>query len=109
MSSANWVFFASLAVAGLRYLGGITSVAGAVIGGVLGAGGLVAVIGNYHNKGFTPYLALVGGVGMILTAVIHPEGQAPFWQPAIQYLGTWLTTAARARSSRRPSAGSCPA
>jgi hypothetical protein len=74
------------------YLGGITSVNGALLGGVLSAGGLVAVFGNYHNKGFTPYVVLVGGVGMVLTAILHPEGQAPFWQPALQYLGRWLTT-----------------
>jgi len=59
---------------------------------VISAGGVAAVFGNYHNKGFTPYLVLVGGVGMVLTAIIHPEGQAPFWQPALQYLGRWLTT-----------------
>jgi branched-chain amino acid transport system permease protein len=111
VSSANWVFFASLAALAFCYLGGITSVAGAVIGGVLGAGGLVAVIGDYHNKGFTQYLALVGGLGMILTAVIHPEGQAPFWQPAVRYLGTWLKTAplsAKLRAVKRVVPGMIP-
>lgn len=92
VSSANWVFGASLAVLAFAYLGGITSVAGAVIGGVIGAGGLVAVMGNYHNPGFTPYVALLGGVGMILTAIIHPEGQAPFWQPSVRYFGNWIST-----------------
>jgi branched-chain amino acid transport system permease protein len=92
VSSANWVFLASLAVLAFAYLGGITSINGAIVGGVIGAGGLVAVFGNYHNPGFTPYVALLGGVGMILTAIIHPEGQAPFWQPALQYFGRWITT-----------------
>ncbi len=92
VSSAGWVFFASLAVLAFCYLGGVTSVAGAILGGAIGAGGIAAVIGNYHNEGFTQYLALVGGVGMILTAIIHPEGQAPFWQPPVRYLGSWLTS-----------------
>ena len=92
VSSANWVFFASLAMLAFCYLGGVTSINGAMIGGLIGAGGLAAVFGTYHNEGFTPYVSLVGGLGMILTAVIHPEGQAPFWQPSLQYLGRWLTS-----------------
>lgn len=92
ISSANWGFGFSLAALAFVYLGGITSVNGALFGGVIASGGLAGAIGDYHNKGFTPYLALVGGVGMILTAIIHPEGQAPFWQPALQYFGRWLTS-----------------
>lgn len=92
VSSANWAFGFSLAALAFVYLGGITSVAGAVLGGLIGAGGLAAVFGDYHNRGFTPYIALVGGVGMVLTAIIHPEGQTPFWQPAVQYLGKWITS-----------------
>ena len=92
ISSANWGFGFSLAALAFVYLGGITSVNGALLGGVIAAGGLAGAFGDYHNKGFTPYLALVGGVGMILTAVVHPEGQAPFWQPALQYFGRWLTS-----------------
>lgn len=92
VSSANWGFGFSLSALAFVYLGGITSVNGALFGGVIASGGLAGAIGDYHNKGFTPYLALVGGVGMILTAIIHPEGQAPFWQPALQYFGRWLTS-----------------
>ena len=92
VSSAGWVFGASLGVLAFAYIGGITSVNGALIGGLAAAGGLAAVFGNYHNPGFTPYVALLGGLGLILTAIIQPGGQAPFIQPGLQYFGRWLTT-----------------
>jgi branched-chain amino acid transport system permease protein len=92
ISSASWVFFASLAILAFVYLGGITSVAGAMVGGLLTAGGLIPVFGNYHNPGFTKYVVIVGGIGMIFTAVRQPIGIAPTLQPALQYLGQWITS-----------------
>jgi branched-chain amino acid transport system permease protein len=92
ISSASWVFFASLAILAFVYLGGITSVAGAMVGGLLAAGGLIPTFGNYHNPGFTKYVVIVGGIGMIFTAIRQPIGIAPTLQPALQYLGSWLTS-----------------
>ena len=39
------------------------------------------------------YLGILGGIGLILTAIIHPEGIAPYFQPSIRYLGNWIVSA----------------
>jgi ABC-type branched-subunit amino acid transport system permease subunit len=97
ISSSSWVFFASLATLAFAYLGGITSVNGAIIGGIIASNGLVAAFGNYHNPGFTKYVYMLGGVGMVLTAILQPSGQAPFWQPGVQYFARWVSSGPRSK------------
>jgi branched-chain amino acid transport system permease protein len=68
--------FASLTVLAFAYLGGIASVSGAVLAGVVAPNGL-----NFNfleNILHIPqsYATLIGGVGLILTAVQNPEGLA---------------------------------
>ncbi len=36
------------------------------------------------------YIAPLTGLGIIVTAIIHPEGIAPFFQPAMRHMGNWL-------------------
>jgi branched-chain amino acid transport system permease protein len=93
VSSASWGFFLSLGFLAFVYLAGITSINGAIIGGLLAAGGLVTAFGDYHYRGLTDYVSILGGIGLVLTAILHPEGQAPFFQPAMRYLGSWLVHA----------------
>jgi len=93
ISSASWVFFAGLAFLAFAYLGGITSVNGAMIGGLLAPTGLITVMGSHHTPGLIDYTAIMGGAGMIFTAIRQPAGLAPTFQPLIQYLGRWLKTA----------------
>jgi branched-chain amino acid transport system permease protein len=74
----SYGLFASLATFAFVYLGGITSLYGAVVGGLLVGGGLVAQIINEHaSGGFEQYVPVVGAVGLILTAILNPEGIAP--------------------------------
>jgi len=35
----------------------------------------------------------MGGIGIVLTAIIHPAGQASIFQPLMQHLGGWLVKA----------------
>ena len=94
VSSANFPYTASLALLAFAYLGGITSINGAVVGGLLVAGGLAAVTSNYfYASTIESYLGIIGGLGMILTAIIHPEGIAPFMQGSLRYAGNWLLSA----------------
>ncbi len=94
VSSANFPYTASLAVLAFAYLGGITSINGAAIGGLLVAGALAPVTSNYfYASTIERYLGIIGGIGMILTAIIHPEGIAPFMQPTLRYAGNWLVSA----------------
>lgn len=68
--------FASLTFLAFAYLGGIASVSGAVLAGVVAPNGL-----NFNflenilhiDQG---YATLIGGIGLILTAVQNPEGLA---------------------------------
>jgi branched-chain amino acid transport system permease protein len=93
VSSSNWVYGFSLAMLAFCYLGGITSVNGALVGGLLFANGLITVVAGHHSKGLVDYTSIIGGAAMIFTAIRNPAGIAPTLQPALQYLGKWLKTA----------------
>jgi branched-chain amino acid transport system permease protein len=94
VASANFPYTASLAVLAFAYLGGITSINGAVVGGLLVAGSLAPVTSNYfYASSIERYLGIIGGIGMILTAIIHPEGIAPYMQGPLRHAGRWLTSA----------------
>jgi branched-chain amino acid transport system permease protein len=93
VSSASWVFFASLAVLAFAFLGGITSINGALVGGLLFANGLITAFGQHHYNGVIGYSSIIGGAAMIFTAIHNPIGIAPRLQPAFQYLGSWLLKA----------------
>jgi branched-subunit amino acid ABC-type transport system permease component len=63
----------SLVYFAFAYLGGITSIFGAVIGGLLATGGIVFLALD-NAFGFGKYQTLIGGLGLILTAILNPEG-----------------------------------
>jgi branched-chain amino acid transport system permease protein len=95
VSSAGFVYQASLVFLAFAYLGGITSINGAIVGGLLAPAGFIAVTGNYffRDADITSYIAVIGGASLVFTAVVHPEGIAPFFQPMFQYFGRWLVRA----------------
>jgi branched-chain amino acid transport system permease protein len=69
--------FVGLALFAFVYLGGITSVYGAIIGGLMVSGGLIANTVNTHAGGaFEQYVPVVAAIGLIATAILHPEGIA---------------------------------
>ena len=51
VSSANFVFQASLTYLAFAYLGGITSVNGAIVGGLLAPSAIIAVTSNTRRPG----------------------------------------------------------
>jgi branched-chain amino acid transport system permease protein len=95
ISSANWLFFLSLSVLAFAYLGGITSINGAMIGGILFGNGLVTAIANhfFSNAISADLTSIIGGAALIFTAIHNPGGIAPRLQPAFRYLGSWLLKA----------------
>ncbi|HKY13669.1 MAG TPA: branched-chain amino acid ABC transporter permease/ATP-binding protein [Microthrixaceae bacterium] len=62
-----------LALFGTAYVAGITSVSGGLVGGVLAAGGLVAVL-TEEAFDLGEWFAIVTGVGLVITIVKNPEG-----------------------------------
>jgi branched-chain amino acid transport system permease protein len=75
LSYESFAAFQSLVVVAFAYLGGIGAVVGAFIAGSNFSGGLWAHL--FHAQGTAArVLQLVGGVGVMLTIVIHPDGVA---------------------------------
>ena len=92
VSSANFPYLASLAVLAFAYLAGITSVNGGIVGGFLVAGALIPVGGNYllSDANLAAYAVLFGGLGLVVTAIVHPSGIAPFFAGAWRVMGNWV-------------------
>lgn len=65
---------ASLTFLAFAFLGGITSVSGAVVGGMLVAGGVSFTALHLLFGVREEYALLIGGLGLTLTAVMNPEG-----------------------------------
>lgn len=65
----------SLSFFATAYLGGIATVSGAVVGGMLTANGLFFYFLDQEFS-FGKYVLLISGLGLILTAVLNPEGIA---------------------------------
>ena len=95
VSSANFVYQSSIVFLAFAYLGGITSINGAIVGGLLAPAGMVTVASNYfwQDAHIEQYTAIIGGASLILTAIIHPGGIAPFFQAIMQHFGRWLVSA----------------
>jgi branched-chain amino acid transport system permease protein len=87
--------FQSLSFLAFAYMGGISSVTGAVIGGFLVTNGLMfTILQNWI--GVSPnYTLLIGGLGLILTVVFNPDGIA----------GTWRAIGAKRRAKSAPAGG----
>jgi branched-chain amino acid transport system permease protein len=76
LSYESFGVFASLSVLAVAYLGGVASIAGALLGGLLVPGGLLAV-GLDDTTGLGPeHLLLASGLALVVIAVLAPEGLA---------------------------------
>jgi branched-chain amino acid transport system permease protein len=67
---------ASLTFLAFAYLGGISSVTGAVLGGFIVAGGISFTALQHWFHVDPRYTLLLGGLGLIVTAILNPEGIA---------------------------------
>jgi branched-chain amino acid transport system permease protein len=80
ISDTSFGFFASLTLLAFAYLGGISSVSGAVVAGFLAADGIGFKLINtgWDNLGvdFGRWTVLVGAIGLVITAVQNPDGIA---------------------------------
>jgi branched-chain amino acid transport system permease protein len=108
----TYSLFVGLAILAFAYLGGITSVWGAIIGGLLIGGGLVSqTIGNFADADFNAYLSIIGAIGLILTAILNPEGIATGTSLTVKHL--WAKARGRAPApappAPAPTSGTTPA
>ncbi len=83
VSDASFGTIASLAALAVAYLGGITSVSGAITAGIVASSGVAFFGMTEIIGGLGPWESLIGGVLLIITAVLNPEGIAGgFHKPA---------------------------
>jgi branched-chain amino acid transport system permease protein len=75
LSAESFTVAVSLSLLAVSYLGGITSIAGALVAGLLGPLGLVYTFFD-RTLSMGKYYALVSGLGLVLTAVMNPVGIA---------------------------------
>ncbi|MCZ7526710.1 MAG: ABC transporter permease [Acidimicrobiia bacterium] len=75
VSFESFGVFVSLNYLAMAYLGGIAVVSGAMVAGALASGGLV-FLSLDRWIGFGKYELLVAGIGLIITAILNPEGIA---------------------------------
>ncbi len=73
LSFGSFDVFVGLTWLALAYLGGITSVSGALVGGMLAGGGVLSTLLD-DAFGFGRYVQIVAGIGLILTAVLNQDG-----------------------------------
>jgi branched-chain amino acid transport system permease protein len=76
VSDAYFGGIASLLILAYAYLGGISSISGSMVGGLLAANGIGFTIMSEWFGVSLVYSSLVGGVGLVLTAIVNPEGIA---------------------------------
>jgi len=73
LSFGSFGVFVSLSYLAVAYVGGIASIAGALVGGLLADGGLAfGVLGRAAGLG--RYQLLVSGAALVAVAVLRPEG-----------------------------------
>ena len=76
VSDVSYGTVASLAALSVAYLGGITSVSGAITSGVVAASGVAFFATSRVIGSLGRWEALIGGVLLIFTAIQNPEGIA---------------------------------
>ncbi len=76
VSDSSFGVIASLTAIAVAYLGGVTSVSGAVTAGVVATSGVAFFATSRMFDSFGAWEVYVGGVFLILTAILNPEGIA---------------------------------
>lgn len=90
VSDVSYGTVASLTALAVAYLGGITSVSGAVTAGIVGASGVAFFATSRLVGSLGKWEALIGGILLIVTAILNPEGIA----------GAFRAKAAEARAKK---------
>ena len=103
VSDLSYGVIASLTALSVAYLGGITSVSGAVTAGITAQAGIAFYGMSRLFDGMGSWEALIGGVLLIVTAILNPEGIAGGIR--LQVAAVRATKQARESSTLVPTAG----
>jgi len=91
LSADGFAVFLSLATLAMTYLGGISSVTGAVIAGAIAPLGVLTVLSGQDMTAVSPYAFVINGALLIGAALLYPDGLA----------GALATGSRRLRSNSR--------
>jgi branched-chain amino acid transport system permease protein len=78
LSSDSFGPIASLTLLAAVFIGGVSTVSGAIIAGLASGSGVLYFLLQSNISSFTQWQALVGGLGLIVVAVRQPDGIAGF-------------------------------
>jgi branched-chain amino acid transport system permease protein len=78
LSSDSFGPIASLTLLAAVFIGGVSTVSGAIIAGLASGSGVIYFLWSANISSFTQWQALVGGLGLIVVAVRQPDGIAGF-------------------------------
>jgi branched-chain amino acid transport system permease protein len=104
--ASPYIAIASVSALAIAYLGGISTVSGAAWAGVLATGGFgFRILERLTHLG--QYEPLIAGAGLVLTAVLNPEGVAGAMRQTVtgakkKLTGTQMTTARAAAPTPAP-------
>jgi len=90
LAPESFTVFAALALLALVYLGGIASISGAVIAGLLATGGVVTQLTDGEIGGSPDHQFAVSGLALIAMAILYPDGisgaarRALFWRRQVR-------------------------
>jgi branched-chain amino acid transport system permease protein len=76
VSQSRFTYDQSLLLFAFAYIGGISRISGAVVGGLLTSGGVVFVVLDRVFGVPSEFTLLLGGISLIVTVIVHPEGIA---------------------------------
>ncbi len=74
LSPDAFMVYSALALLALTYLGGIASIGGAIVAGLLTAGGVVERLNGGGGTTAAKYQFAVSGVALIVVAIVYPDG-----------------------------------
>jgi ABC-type branched-subunit amino acid transport system permease subunit len=82
--------FSSIALITLVYIGGISVVSGAVLGGLLANGGIIYLLLQDHIPALGNHYSLIAGLLLIVTVVLNPDGVAIATRRQVADVGAFL-------------------
>ena len=85
LGTGGFAALPSITLVTIAYIGGIASISGAMLAGIIASGGVVYVLMS-GISGFDNWYILVSGVGLLWTVISAPEGVAPLNQRQFQML-----------------------
>lgn len=86
LSAGSFEVDTGILIFATAFLGGITSIGGAVVAGAIAPLGVVYVLLNNHIS-FGEYYSLIAGLGLIVTIMTNPDGIAGKMGSQLQALG----------------------